>query len=137
MKILIVSHGELSKSLSSSAQMIVGKQKDIQSFGLYPKDDVSSLRAQICHELDKFEPHEEILCFTDLFHGSPFNIVVSIMNDYPIFHLTGVNLPILLEGILLRNNEHYSCQNICEKLIEQSRSTIVNVNEYLQTDLNE
>lgn len=134
MKFILVSHGDLAKSMLGSAQMIVGEQEDAQAFGLYPKDDIGGLKDQIKTAIDEMGG-EDIICFTDLFSGSPFNSVVSLMGEYPIRHITGMNLPMILEAFMMRMNETNTLEDICNKLIEQAPTTFIDVNTYLEVNL--
>lgn len=134
MKFILVSHGDLAKSMLGSAQMIVGEQEDVQAFGLYPQDDIGSLKEQIKKAVDEMGG-EEIICFTDLFSGSPFNAVVSLMGEYPIRHITGMNLPMVLEAFMLRMNESMTREEVCLKLTSQATETFIDVNSYLEKNL--
>lgn len=131
---ILVSHGDLAKSMLGSAQMIVGEQTDIQAFGLYPQDDIGGLRDQVKAAIDEMGG-EDVICFTDLFSGSPFNAVVSLMGEYPIRHITGMNLPMILEALMMRMNENNTPEDVCAKLIAQAPETFVDVNEYLKVNL--
>lgn len=137
MKYILVSHGDLAKSMLGSAQMIVGEQEGAVAFGLYPQDDIESLKNQIREAIEKFGDGEDIICFTDLFSGSPFNSVVAMMGDFPIRHITGMNLPLILEAFMMRMNEENSAVDISEKLLEQAPHTFIDVNDYLMNSLEE
>ena len=135
MKYIFVSHGDLAKSILGSAQMIVGEQSDAKAFGLYPKDDIGGLREQVKQAIDEFGGGEDIICFTDLFSGSPFNAVVAMMGDYPIHHITGMNLPMVLEAFMSRMNEEVTAEEIAEKLLVQAPESFIDVNKYLGVNL--
>lgn len=136
MKFILVSHGDLAKSMLGSAQMIVGEQEDAQAFGLYPQDDISNLKNQLRMAIAE-TGDEEIVCFTDLFSGSPFNAVVSLMGEYPIRHITGMNLPMILEAFMMRMNGSVTREELCLKLTAQAPETFVDVNDYLERKLEE
>lgn len=131
---ILVSHGDLAKSILESAQMIIGEQENVSAFGLYPTDDIGGLKDKIEVAIEKVKD-QEIICFTDLFSGSPFNAVVGLMEQYPISHITGMNLPMILEALMLRMNEENTKEAICAKLIEQVPETFIDVNDYLEKNL--
>ena len=137
MKYIFVSHGDLAKSILGSAQMIVGEQTDVRAFGLYPKDDIGGLAVQVEEAIEAFGGGEDIICFTDLFSGSPFNAVVSLMGTFPIRHITGMNLPIILEAFMARMNEEFTAEEIAAKLLHQAPKTVIDVNNYLEQNLEE
>lgn len=136
MEFILISHGDLAKSMLGSAQMIIGEQTDVQAFGLYPKDDIGELKEKIRNAIQASK-EKEIICFTDLFSGSPFNAVVSIMGEYPIRHITGMNLPMILEAFMMRCNPENSQETICKKLIEQAPESFIDVNHFLEVKLND
>ena len=115
--------------------MIVGEQTNVKAFGLYPNDDIGSLKDQVKAAIEEFGGGNDIICFTDLFSGSPFNAVVALMGDYPIRHITGMNLPMVLEAFMSRMNEDNSAETICEKLLDEAPTTVIDVNHYLAINL--
>lgn len=135
MKYIFVSHGDLAKSILGSAQMIVGEQTEVKAFGLYPKDDIGGLREQVKAAIEEFGGGGDIVCFTDLFSGSPFNAVVALMGDYPIRHITGMNLPMVLEAFMSRMGEDNTAEDICTKLMKEAPATFIDVNHYLSVNL--
>lgn len=137
MKYIFVSHGDLAKSILGSAQMIVGEQTDAKAFGLYPNDDIGGLKDQVKNAIEEFGGGEDIICFTDLFSGSPFNAVVGLMGDYPIRHITGMNLPMVLEAFMSRMNESATAEDISTKLLNEAPQTFIDVNIFLGVNLEE
>lgn len=135
MKYIFVSHGDLAKSMLGSAQMIVGEQTGAKAFGLYPKDDIGGLKDQVKAAIEELGGGDDIICFTDLFSGSPFNAVVGLMGDYPIRHITGMNLPMVLEAFMSRMNEDNTAEAICAKLLAEAPATFIDVNNYLNANL--
>lgn len=130
MRILLVSHGSFSKGLYETMQMVLGKQEKLSYVGLYPDHGIDDLKESIEAELKKAEPGEEILVLTDLFYGSPFNAVVQLMNKYEMHHLTGINVPLLMEILVMRNNGK-KADEICSRAMELAGSTVQDVNKYL------
>ncbi len=129
MQFIMVSHGDLAKSILESAQMIVGEQDKASTFGLHPAEDVSTLRSEIETKLKEIGS-EDVIIFTDLYHGSPFNVVVSLMGEYKFHHLTGMNLGLILEALMMRLQDK-TVDEICEKLIKVAPTTFVDVNKQL------
>ena len=132
MQIIIVSHGNLSKALLESAEMIMGKQNDVFTFGLYPGEDSDDLKKKVDEKISELPACEEILVLSDLFYGSPFNAMISLLNKHKFHHITGINLPILLE--ILSGRENISKDISFEDVIEKSTSTIIDVNRFLKVD---
>ena len=104
MRIVLVSHGSFSKGLYETMEMVLGPQENLAYVGLYPEQGVDILKENIEKELKKASEGEEILILTDLFYGSPFNAVVQLMNQYDVYHMTGINVPLLMEILIMRSN---------------------------------
>lgn len=54
-EVIMVSHGDYAKSMLESAQMIVGEQDHVQTFGLYLGDSVDKLREDLVEAIEKVE----------------------------------------------------------------------------------
>jgi PTS system mannose-specific IIA component len=104
--ILVVSHGDFSKSLIQTAEMIAGKQQQVSSVSLAANDGVDSLSAKVDTELSKFPESAPTLILADLWGGSPFNAAAKVVAKDPqkAALIAGVNLPILLEAYMARNS---------------------------------
>lgn len=132
MKIILVSHGPFAKGLLESVQMVLGEQKGICAHCLMPEETPAALLDRLEEEI-KDAGEEDILFLTDLYHGSPFNVVVSLMRDYKFHHITGINLPLLIDAITSRNGG-LSAQKICDSLLDQASGTILDVNRLFEKE---
>jgi PTS system mannose-specific IIA component len=57
------------------------------------------------------------------------------MGEYPVRHITGMNLPMVLEAFMARMNETNSAEDICAKLLREAPATFIDVNNYLGVNL--
>lgn len=103
--VLLVTHGDLAKSLLSSAALIMGEAPLIETHGLYHGDNVDDLKEiikQAILRLYKQSRGDGVLILTDLFGGSPSNATARALHELgdsvKAECITGVNLPILLEA---------------------------------------
>ena len=136
MKVIVVSHGGFSKGVVDSVQMLTGEQKDFIAYSLLPEQTVTDLTEQLREELEKTPEGEEVIFLTDLFHGSPFNAVVSLMKDYKFSHITGINIPITV-ALMLESYDNKTAEEICETVLEDAPETILNVNKLFEVKLDE
>ena len=136
MKVIVVSHGAFSKGVVDSVQMLTGEQKDFVAYSLLPEQTVTDLTEQLEEELKKTPEGEEVIFLTDLFHGSPFNAVVSLMKDYKFCHITGINIPLVVSLMLERYGDK-TAEEVCETVLEDAPETIVNVNKLFEAEENE
>lgn len=128
MKVIAVSHGTYAEGLIDTVQMIAGPQEDLKAFGLAEEESVDTFRERIEEEIKAAGDGEEILIVSDLFYGSPFNAVVSLMQKYDLYHLTGINLPLMMEVIMGRYGGK-TAQEICESALEAAPGTFRDVRE--------
>ena len=128
MKVIVVSHGSYARGLVDTVQMIAGKQEDLEEFGLEPEESVDTLKEKIRQSIEQASQEEEILILTDIFYGSPFNTVISLMPEYDLYHVTGINLPLMMEVIMGRISGKHA-EEICKELLKAAPDTVRDVRE--------
>ena len=135
--LLIVTHGDLAKSLITSAELIVGKTPLMESLGLYHGDDIDELMSKISSSVNQL--HEQtgegrVLILTDLFGGSPSNAAARCIHELketiPLECVTGVSLPMLLE--VATSREHVSLHELMQKCLEVGRTCAIDLRERLE-----
>ena len=131
MKVIAVSHGSYLKGLVESTQMLVGEQEDLVAYGLFPEQTVATLTEKLKAEIDQTGDGEEILFVSDLFHGSPFNAIVSLMEHHDIYHVTGINLPLMVE-VMMGRYAGKNAAEICAGLIEAAPGTVKDVRKLFE-----
>ncbi|MBN1046787.1 MULTISPECIES: PTS sugar transporter subunit IIA [unclassified Clostridium] len=117
--ILLVTHGKFSEEIVKSAELIVGKQEKILTLGLQHGDSVEMLGDKVKESVKSLEDGDGVLVLVDLMGGSPYNVVAlnsSKLLDINFRCITGVNLPMLLEAITMR--EIYNLDNLTDHCIE-------------------
>ena len=128
MKVIVVSHGSYARGLVDTVQKIAGKQEDLEAFGLEPEESVDTLKEKIRQSIEQASQEEEILILTDIFYGSPFNTVISLMPEYDLYHVTGINLPLMMEVIMGRISGKHA-EEICKELLKAAPDTVRDVRE--------
>lgn len=117
MKVLLVSHGELSKSLIDSTEMLVGETDGLDYLIFDKNMGIDELKDSFIKCLDGNE--EELLIFTDIKGGTPFNVASILTNDMNKVHIFyGMNLPMIVEAAL------YKDEFSMDELVEQIKSNI-------------
>ncbi|MCF0111697.1 MAG: hypothetical protein HUJ58_07340 [Erysipelotrichaceae bacterium] len=105
-KIILTAHGELSSAFLYSVGMIAGQQdpEQVAAVNFYPNDSLDVLKGRIEEQLIKFEPEKNhVIIFCDLKSGSPFNASFMLSQKYPVTIIYGMNLPSLLEILLMKD----------------------------------
>lgn len=131
--IIIVTHGEYGKAMLASSELIMGVQENVQAFGFYLGESVEQLKELILQAISHTRKGSEILILTDMRSGSPFNVTASLMKDYVFEHLTGINLPILLE--ILCSRTQMDVKTMIAHVMSEEMKTLIHVNEMLKEDV--
>lgn len=128
-RIVIVSHGGLAAALLDSAEMILGTQPGVKAIGLFPGDSPESFQEKIRQALEEFGG-EEILLFSDIRSGTPFNAAGTLMQTYRFRHISGVTLGMLLEALSQR--EGTGADALGDEIMGIAAATILDVNTLLE-----
>ncbi|QLY78874.1 PTS sugar transporter subunit IIA [Clostridium intestinale] len=103
--IIVGTHGDFSREIVKSSEMIFGKQENIQYVTFNPgesADDLINKYESIMRELNY---EDGLLFMVDLFGGSPYNAASRVaVKEEHIDIVTGVNLPMLLEVFAVRDS---------------------------------
>lgn len=126
--IIVAGHGQFAKELLKTAQMIMGKQENIVAIALEPEDDPLLLKDVIYEECKNNELGDGVIVLVDLMGGSPGNAAAYVaMEGYPV--ITGVNLPMLLELIAMRNLD---IEEVVNHIIITTRESIGDLRNLLR-----
>ncbi len=129
-QLILVTHGDFAQALLGSAEMIIGEQENIRTLGLHLGEDVNELREKVREAIVEAGPEQDTIVLTDMKSGSPFNVTASQMETHRFHHITGLNLPMLLE--ILDRRAFETADEICGSIVENGKATIVNVNQLLE-----
>lgn len=101
--IVIVTHGQLGEALIGAAEFIIGRRPAaIESISIDLSENAEKLRAKIAQGLKVVQGQAGALILTDMFGGTPSNLSYSFLEEGRIEVLSGVNLPILIQAVNLR-----------------------------------
>jgi PTS system mannose-specific IIA component len=101
--IVIVTHGQLGEALIGAAEFILGRRPEaIESISIDLSENAEKLRAKIAQGIKDVQGQAGALILTDMFGGTPSNLSYSFLEEGRIEVLSGVNLPILIQAVNLR-----------------------------------
>jgi mannose/fructose/sorbose-specific phosphotransferase system IIA component len=103
-KLILVCHGTLAEGLLNAMNLITGPQEDVTAISLAEEDSIDGLESRVEAAVQDRQPGQAALILVDLFGASPFNVsarVASRMAGVDV--ITGVNLPMLLETAIRRD----------------------------------
>lgn len=104
--IVLSAHGFVSKELLYTAEIIIGKQKNITWVDLLPSENTDDLFKKYTASLLNLDINSGILFLVDIWGGTPFNAAQRmILNKKNYDIVTGVNVPMLIEVLLVRDKK--------------------------------
>lgn len=106
--IIIVTHGNLALELKSAMEHILGVQKNIEIICISSDDDLDERKNDIEGSIKKIDNNNGIVMLTDMFGGTPSNLAISFLKTGKIEIISGVNLPMLVKLIGLRDSSDLS-----------------------------
>lgn len=131
--VLVLSHSLLAQGIYESAKLFVGDNiLQFDYLGLEAADDPLEFKDKIASKIKELDQGEGVIILTDLLGGSPCNQTLNFIND-KIDILTGVNLPMILDLLLKRNNGiAYNLKDITDEAkngITNLKDVMANLND--------
>ncbi|MCX8722589.1 MULTISPECIES: PTS sugar transporter subunit IIA [Lactobacillus] len=130
-KLVVATHGDFGSELIKSAGMLVGDTRDIISLALLPGMSFEDFANKAKTELDGIK-NKDILCFVDLFGGTPSNTMTALTRAYSMQVITGLNLPMLVDAFLKVQAGETNLFNLTKDIFNNAKDTIVITNEKLK-----
>lgn len=104
--ILIVSHRQLGDALIDCVEFILGeKQEALASISIDLRENAADLRTKIEKGIKQVSNGNGVLILTDMFGGTPSNLSYAFLEEGHVEVISGVNLPIVIKAIGLRNGK--------------------------------
>lgn len=101
--LVIVTHGQLAESFRTAVEHVVGPQQNIATICIETQDNMEQRREDIVAAIDQVSKGKGVVVLTDMFGGTPSNLAISIMSQKQIEVLAGVNLPMLVKLVSVRD----------------------------------
>jgi PTS system mannose-specific IIA component len=119
--VVVASHGKLAEELIRTAEGVVGPLESVAGVAVSATEPDS--RGRIAEAIAKVDEGEGVLLLTDLLGGSPTQLCLSFLADRKVEVITGVNLPMVLKAISLRQNP-LAIGDMAAQLAESARKSI-------------
>lgn len=101
--IVLVAHGNLAKEMLHVLQHVVGPQEKVEYVGISNTDDMELKRHEILEKTSAVDTGDGVVVVTDMFGGTPSNLAISMMEERNIEVISGMNLPMLVKLVRVRN----------------------------------
>ena len=127
--IVVVSHGRLAHELVAAAEYVVGRLWRARAVSIDSDDDLDLKREQILAAVKACDDGRGVVVLTDMFGGTPSNLVLSIRGSVPMEIVSGANLPMLIK--LAEVREVLSLQEAAIAAAEGGRKYVTIASERL------
>ena len=128
--ILVVTHGRLASELVTAAEMIVGEIPNVTAVSIGWHDDPDEAQEEIRNAIERVEGGQGTVVLTDMFGGTPSNLSLAFLEKDRVEVITGVNLPMLIKLVSLREGEQVDLGTVAQAISAQGKESI-----YLASDL--
>jgi PTS system mannose-specific IIA component len=126
---LVVTHGNLAQELVQAAKKIVGEASSLLAVSIDWDDDVAQAQDAIGGALKQVDQGSGVLILTDMFGGTPTNISLTFLEPGRVEIITGINLPMLIKFLNLR--EQLELDGVAEQLKAKGQRSIQVASELL------
>ena len=127
--LLVVSHGTLAGELVDAVRRIVADVDALEAVSIGWDVDMEEAGRRIQEAIARVDRGSGVLVLTDMFGGTPSNLALSLLEPGRIEVVTGVNLPMLIKCVNLREEAELS--EVARRVAEQGRQAIQVASELL------
>ncbi|HFR3455481.1 TPA: PTS sugar transporter subunit IIA, partial [Streptococcus suis] len=120
--LLLMSHGNFAKAAIDSAELIVGKQTNFETLGVYTVDDVEVLKEEMFQKISSLDTTKGLVVLTDIIGGTPINLASQLLSQEKVVVVSGLNLPMLLEVLMNRGQQIESLAAVLKTAYDQGFS---------------
>jgi PTS system ascorbate-specific IIA component len=123
--ILLITHGELGKSLIECATHVLGdKPKFLDSLTIENDFAHDNMYKEISEKINLLDQGKGVLILTDIFGATPCNIITKIIKPGKVNAIAGVNLSMLIRSISYR---HEPFNILIAKAMEGAQDGIIHI----------
>ena len=95
--IVVVSHGRLAHELVAAAEHVVGRLRRARAVSIEADDDLDKRCDAILEAVKACDGGRGVVVLTDMFGGTPSNLVLSLRSRARLEIVSGANLPMLIK----------------------------------------
>ncbi len=128
--IMIVTHGSLADEIMKTCFKIIGGRENVGAYSIQWDDDPTAATRKIEKILKKLDTGEGVLVLTDMFGGTPTNIMISLSKKFNVEIVTGINLPMLIKAVTTMSSFN-DLSDFAEKVKQQGQKNIYKVSDIL------
>ncbi|WP_332059886.1 PTS sugar transporter subunit IIA [Bartonella sp. CB74] len=124
--LVLVTHGGLAIEFLHAVEHVIGTQEKFATICIYPDDDIDQRRSDIIAAISSTNTNHGVIILTDIFGGTPSNMAVSVTEKGQVEMIAGVNLPMLIKLISIRQCPDISLSEAL-KIAQEAGRKYINV----------
>lgn len=133
--IIIASHGDMAKGILETSKLFFGEQPQIKALCLQASDNPDEFVEKLRAGIEEVDTGDGVYVFCDMLFGSPCNCMMRILGveaDNPNLEvITGVNLPMILQILAVRESSEVSVQ----ELLDSGNQGIADLKQIIKANL--
>ncbi len=102
---MLVTHGQLAHEFLATLEHVVGPQEVVAAVCVGPDGDMAQRRRDILDAIEGVDRGRGVVVLTGMFGGTPSNLAISIIKRAKVEVIAGVNLPMLIKLVSVRDDE--------------------------------
>ncbi|WP_455476049.1 PTS sugar transporter subunit IIA [Bartonella sp. B17] len=122
--LVLVTHGRLAVEFLHAVEHVVGTQEKFATICVYPDDDLDQRRSDIVAAVSSTDTDQGVIILTDAFGGTPSNMAIPVIKKGHVEMIAGVNLPMLIKLISIRQRPDVSLSEALKVAQEAGRKYI-------------
>jgi len=128
--VLIVTHGDIGKSLLASAAQILNDEPPLTAtLGVSRNDDPEDLILRVKRLLEQLDTGDGVLVLTDIFGATPGNVIARVLEDGRVEGVSGLSLPMLLRVLTSRDGStNLSLKGAVKRALSGGTEGVVHMN---------
>lgn len=119
--VVVASHGNLSREIVKSAQMILGKEYENIYYLCLDEEGIEKFKNE-AHRIARAIKGDDLIILADIQGGSPFMTCLSVFRDFNFKALTGMNLPMVME--VLNAGDEADIARIADMAVQSGITTV-------------
>lgn len=132
---ILTGHGSFAPGLMGALEMVAGEQEKFEVVPFLDGDSLSAFEEKLSECADRLsQDGQGVVIFTDLLGGTPFRTaMLAAQIREKVAVVAGTNLPMLLEGSLIRE-QFTEASGLADSLLEGAKDSIIHAHLELKED---
>lgn len=129
--IILASHGPFAQGALECAEMLMGKQSNMQVISVLIDSNIDNLRQQMQESYQKLNNGKGVIILVDILGGTPCNLASELLLTHDdVLLFCGFNIPVLLEVL---NNREETLTDVKQAIEQTFPQSCIDVSQVLNS----